>query len=85
MPRSMFTPAYRLMLEVLLDLRRSSGVTQVELAKRLGRTQAFISTFERGIRRIDLIEFYAIVRALGGDPVAIFADLVRRLPKKVAI
>lgn len=85
MPKSMFTPAYGLMLEVLLDLRRSSGVTQVELAKRLGKTQAFISTFERGIRRIDLIEFYAIVRALGGDPVAIFADLVRRLPKKVAI
>jgi transcriptional regulator with XRE-family HTH domain len=85
MPKSMFTPAYGLMLEALLDLRRSSGVTQVELAKRLGRTQAFISTFERGIRRIDLIEFYAIVRALGGDPVSIFADLVRRLPKRVAI
>lgn len=85
MPRSMFTPAYGLMLEALLDLRRASGVTQVELAKRLGRTQALVSTFERGIRRIDLIEFYAIVRALGGDPVAIFSDLVRRLPKKVVI
>jgi transcriptional regulator with XRE-family HTH domain len=85
MPKSMFTPAYGLMLEALMDLRRASGVTQVELAKRLGRTQAFVSTFERGIRRIDLIEFYAIVRALGGDPVVIFADLVRRLPKKVVI
>jgi transcriptional regulator with XRE-family HTH domain len=85
MPKSTFTPAYGLMLEALLALRRSSGVTQVELAKRLGRGQAFISTLERGIRRIDLIEFYAIVMALGGDPVAIFADLVRRLPKKVAI
>ena len=85
MPKSMFTPAYALMLEALMDLRRTSGVTQVDLAKRLGRTQAFVSTFERGIRRIDLIEFYAIVRALGGDPVAIFADLVRRLPKKVVI
>jgi transcriptional regulator with XRE-family HTH domain len=85
MPKSTFTPAYGLMLQALLDLRLKSEVTQVELAKRLGRTQVFVSNFERGLRRIDLIEFYAIVRALGGDPVVLFADLVRRLPKKVAI
>jgi transcriptional regulator with XRE-family HTH domain len=85
MPKSMFTPAYGLLLEALLDLRRKSGVTQVELARRLGKTQAFVSTVERGIRRIDLIEFYSITRALGGDPVAIFAELVGQWPKKVAI
>jgi hypothetical protein len=39
---------------------------------------------ERGIRRIDVIEFYAIT-ALGGDPVALFSELVAKLPKKVAI
>jgi transcriptional regulator with XRE-family HTH domain len=85
MPKSTFTPAYRMLLEAMLALRKDSGVTQVELAKRLGKPQAFVSTVERGIRRIDLIEFYAITRALGGDPVATFSDLVRRLPKKVAI
>jgi transcriptional regulator with XRE-family HTH domain len=85
MPKSTFTPAYRLLLEALIALRKESGVTQVELAKRLGKPQAFVSTVERGIRRIDLIEFYAITRALGGDPVAIFTDLVRRLPRKVVI
>jgi transcriptional regulator with XRE-family HTH domain len=85
MPKSTFTPAYRLLLEALVALRKGAGVTQVDLAKRLGKPQAFVSTVERGIRRIDLIEFYAITRALGGDPVAIFTDLVRRLPRKVPI
>jgi transcriptional regulator with XRE-family HTH domain len=85
MTKSAFTPAYKLMLSALLDLRRQAGVNQIELAKRLGKQQAFVSNFERGVRRLDLIEFYAIVRALGGDPVAMFADLAAKLPKKVAI
>jgi transcriptional regulator with XRE-family HTH domain len=85
MPKSTFTPAYGLLLEALLELRRTSGVTQVELSKRLGKPQPFISNIERGVRRIDLIEFYAITRALGADPQAVFGELVRKLPKKVAI
>jgi transcriptional regulator with XRE-family HTH domain len=85
MPKSTFTPAYALLLERLRTLRREAGVSQVELAQRLGKNQAFVSTAERGIRRVDLIEFYAIVRALGGDPVATFAELAARLPPNVSI
>jgi len=85
MPKSTFTPAYKLLLTALIELRRQSGVTQVELSERLRKPQPFISNIERGVRRIDLIEFYAITRALGADPEAVFSDLVRCLPKKVAI
>jgi len=85
MTKSTFTPSYKLMVSALIDLRHQAGVNQIELAKRLGKQQAFVSNFERGVRRLDLIEFYAIVHALGGDPVAVFAALAARLPKKISI
>ena len=40
---------------------------------------------ERGERRIDVIEFYAITKALGANPVEVFERLVRVLPKRVDI
>lgn len=83
--KSTFTDAYALLLESLIALRKAKGVTQVELSKKLSKRQSFISNIERGVRRIDLIEFYAFVRALGGDPEEEFAALVKRLPKKVKI
>ena len=85
MPKSSSTPAYILMRKALLDLRNQAGVNQIELAKRLGRQQSFVSNFERGNRGIDVIEFYAITRALGGDPAVVFRELVAKLPKKVTI
>lgn len=85
MPKSVFTDAYALLLETLVRLRKEKGVTQAELARRLGKPQPFISNIEHGIRRIDVIEFYAIARALGVDPAAVFKGLVRKLPKRVDI
>jgi transcriptional regulator with XRE-family HTH domain len=85
MPKSTFTDGYASMLAILIALRKSAGVTQVTLSKRLGKPQPFVSNVERGVRRIDVIEFYAIVGALGGEPEVVFHDVVRTLPKKVRI
>jgi transcriptional regulator with XRE-family HTH domain len=84
-PKSTFTDAYREMLSLLLAARRAAGVTQVELSKRLGKQQSFVSNVERGLRRIDVIEFYAIATALGLDPQRLFAELASKLPRKVGI
>lgn len=40
---------------------------------------------ERGERRLDVIEFCAVVSALGGDPEQVFSAVVRRLPSKLSI
>ena len=64
MPKSQFTPAYAAFVKVLTAARKDAGVTQVELAERLGKPQPFVSSIENGVRRVDLIEFYAIARAL---------------------
>ncbi len=80
MTKSVFTDAYAVLLETLVAARISAGVSQTELAQRLGRPQPFVSYIESGERRIDVIEFCVIMRALGADPEATFRDLVRKLP-----
>lgn len=85
MPRSVFTDAYGTMLEALVAARKRAGVSQVELSERLGKPQPFISKIERGVRRIDVIEFYVIARALELDPVALFGAIVRKLPRTIEI
>lgn len=51
----------------------------------VGTTQTFVSTIERGVRRLDAIEFYAISRAMGCDPVALFEVVISGLPDRVDI
>jgi transcriptional regulator with XRE-family HTH domain len=53
-----------------IQARKSAGLTQVGLADLLGRPQSFVSKYERGERRLDVIEFCEVCRALGIDPVA---------------
>jgi transcriptional regulator with XRE-family HTH domain len=43
-------------------------MTQAELAKRLGRHQSFVSTYESGQRRVDVVEFASICEAVGVRP-----------------
>lgn len=85
MPRSVFTDGYAELRDALVDARQRAGLTQTELSERLGKPQPFISKVERGVRRIDVIEFYAIATAIGQDPVALFAKITKRLPKRVEI
>ena len=85
MPKSVFTDAYASFLEVLIAARKGAGVTQIELGERLGKPQTFVSRFERGARRLDVIEVYAIARALNIEPIGLFGDVVGRMPAKVDI
>lgn len=85
MPRSVFTDAYATFLAVLIAARRRMGVTQVELGQRLGKPQTFVSKIERGVRRLDVVEFYAVAKAIGVDPVELFGEIAGRLPDQVEI
>lgn len=68
MTGSTHNPDYRLLLGVLREARKQQGVSQVELATRLGNTQTFVSKCERGERRIDLVEFVEFAEALKLPP-----------------
>lgn len=83
--RSTHSEPYKLLLGMLIEARTRAGVTQVELATRLGRPQPFISFVERGERRVDVIEFYAIMKALDADPEHKFRELIAKLPSHLQI
>lgn len=85
MSKSVFTDAYASAITQLVALRKERGVSQTELAHRLGKTQQWVSYVETNERRLDIIEFYAIARALGVEPVALYEAVTRELPAKVAI
>ncbi|WP_129641577.1 helix-turn-helix domain-containing protein [Peristeroidobacter agariperforans] len=65
--KSLRSPAHVRLLELLLAAREKAGLTQQQLADRLGKPQSFISKYEGGERRIDVIEFIAIADALDMD------------------
>jgi transcriptional regulator with XRE-family HTH domain len=85
MPKSVFTGAHRHLVEVLTEARQAAGLKQSELAERLGKSQSYISIIEGSQRRVDVLEFCALARAMGRDPLELFAEVVRRLPSRLEI
>ena len=77
--KSVHTAELQLLRELLLDARNNAGLTQQGLAKRLGKPQSFIAKYEGGERRLDVIEFVAVARAIGADPVQLLRTLVRKI------
>jgi transcriptional regulator with XRE-family HTH domain len=59
---------YKLVGATLAGVRQRAKLTQQELAKRLEKSQSFVSDYERGKRRIDVVEFLVIARMLGVEP-----------------
>jgi transcriptional regulator with XRE-family HTH domain len=66
-----FSPEYRRFCALLKTARRTAGLTQNDVAKHLGRPQSYVSKYELGERRLDVIEFVRITKALSADPCAI--------------
>lgn len=83
MVASMFTAAHRLIVEAVVRLRRTAGLTQRQLAARLGREQSYVGRIETGQRRVDLVELVQICDACGADPLAEVARLTREVARSV--
>jgi transcriptional regulator with XRE-family HTH domain len=73
--KSLRTPAHRELLRRLVAARSRKGVTQHELAKKLRRHQSFVAKYERGERRLEVIEFVQICRELGVSAESILKNL----------
>ena len=56
----------------LADARNTAGITQAQLARALRKPQSFVSNYERGQRRLDILELLRIVDALKADPQKVF-------------
>ena len=42
--------------EILVKLRKNKGIRQVDVAKKLGQPQSFVSKYESGERCLDILE-----------------------------
>lgn len=63
--KSIHNKAYQQLLSLLRSKRLDMGITQEELASRLGVGQGIVSKIETHERRLDLIELREICLALG--------------------
>jgi transcriptional regulator with XRE-family HTH domain len=75
MGRWVSSPSYQAAVKVVVASRKAAGLTQRDLAAKMGRPYSVIANIERGERQIDVVEFIAIARALGVNEL----DLMRRV------
>jgi transcriptional regulator with XRE-family HTH domain len=75
MSKSIHSPQHIKLRELLVAARKKAGLTQQDVADRLGRPQSFVAKYEGGERRLDVVEFLQVAAALGADP----ARMVRAL------
>jgi len=79
MPKTIFEGDHQHLVEVLVQARKAAGLTQTDIAQRIGRDQTFISLIERGQRRVDVIEFISLAKAIRNDPVKLLKSVVERI------
>ena len=77
MEKSTFTPLYDSLRARLVQMRGAAGLTQRDLAERLGRERSFVSRIELGERRLDVVEFFWVCQACGQDAVELAAGVMR--------
>jgi len=68
MEKTIYSREYAIFLRCFVAERKRAGLTQAQLAERIGETQSFVSKCERGERRIDIIELRSFCKAIGVTP-----------------
>jgi transcriptional regulator with XRE-family HTH domain len=58
---------HKALIALLIERREALGMTQTQLADRLGEYQSFVARLESGQRRVDVVEFLTLAEVLGFD------------------
>jgi transcriptional regulator with XRE-family HTH domain len=77
------SPAYAAAIRAIVDCRKGQGLSQRDLAERLGKPRSFVSKIENRERRLDIVEFVALSRALGAAPLRLLESVIGRLPENL--
>jgi transcriptional regulator with XRE-family HTH domain len=77
MPRSSRSPRQARLQELLIQSRAAAGLTQEDVARRLRRPQSFVSKYETGERRLDVVELMEVAEALGIDARKLVVELLK--------
>jgi transcriptional regulator with XRE-family HTH domain len=79
MTKSLHTSEYAALIRILIETRKQVGMTQHDVADRLGKPQSYVAKVEGGERRLDVLEFVMLAKALGENPTALFDRLLAAL------
>ena len=79
MAKTLHTPEYDYFRRLLVEARTNSKLTQLEVANRLQRPQSFVAKYEAGERRLDIVEFIQICKALDAESSSILAELSKKV------
>ena len=69
--------AYLALMGKLVELRKSAGLSQVQLARKLGKPPSYVGKYELGGRRLDVVEIWILLHCLEADPCAVLEDIFR--------
>ncbi len=69
MPKGLHTEPYRRLRAQLVAERKQAGLTQEAVAERLDKPQSYVAKYERGERRLGIVELIEVAAAIGFDPV----------------
>ena len=76
MAGAIYTEAQAAVAAAFVAARRAAGLRQIDLAAAIGKRQSYISDIERGQRRVDVLELFAIAKALGREPGDLYLQLI---------
>jgi transcriptional regulator with XRE-family HTH domain len=79
------SPSYKAVISGLVAARKKAAMTQRDLAEVLGKPPSWVAKIEQGERRLDIVEFVAVARALGQSEVTLFRTFAANLPKRLDI
>jgi transcriptional regulator with XRE-family HTH domain len=74
--KSVHSPDQAAFCDLMIRARKAAGLTQQALALRLKKPQSFVAKYEGGERRLDVVEFVAISRVIGADPIKLMTTFV---------
>lgn len=75
MSKSIYDEEYRKFIDALKAARKAAGMTQQDVANELGRPQSFVAKVEGYERRLDVVEFLHLCKAMGAEPASFFASI----------
>ena len=75
MRKSLGSARHKALIDLIVQKREAAGLTQADLAARLGEYQSFVARLESGQRRIDVVEFLELADALEFDPARVVSTL----------
>jgi transcriptional regulator with XRE-family HTH domain len=77
MGRTLDSRRHKALRAFLVERRKNAGLHQIDLAKRLGRSQSYVTHIETGQKHVALLELIEWAEAIGFDP----EEAIERLSK----